>query len=216
MPVKISPSPICRQSFCKVITAEAAKDSDQKYWQTTAMLDKKYTEHVAWMKELDAAYKAFLAEKFPDPKTRPNIPMIGHPKSPVKDGDTATDSNGFLLKEKYPEYEGHWLVRGAAKDDGKPRRHVVIGNQKVNGAWNRITEDSEVYSGCWGRVLLNMYWRKVASNPGVSFGLQGFQKTRDDEPFGSTVSDKDFDDAGANDPNNYAADPFADGGGIPF
>ena len=213
MPVKINPSPICRQSFCKVITAEAAKDSDQKYWQTTAMLDKKNQEHVSWMKELDAAYKAFLAEKFPDPKTRPNIPMIGHQKSPVKDGDTATDSNGFLLKEKYPEYEAHWLVRAAAKDVGKRRQHPVVRNTKTNGAWDLVVDDSEVYSGCWGSILINLYWRKIPSNPGVSLGLQGFQKTRDDEPFGSAVN-RDFEGEGANDPNNYQADPFADGSGL--
>lgn len=44
-----------------------------------------------------------------------------------------------------------------------------------------ITDESEVYAGCYGRATVNAYTYSVKGNSGVTFGLINFQKTRDGE-----------------------------------
>jgi hypothetical protein len=207
-------SPICRTAFPAVLTSTQAIGGTDRYWQVTIMLDKSNPEHMAWLKETAAEYNQCLMNFYPDAAKRPRIPFTGHDKSPCKDGDTATNQQGIPLREKNPEYAGHYLLRYSAKDDGKPRRHFVLGSKMVNGAWVEISSQTEIYGGCWGRVAGNFYQRKVASNPGVSVGLQGFQKVKDDESFGTPRIDPN--DAfgalpGMNDPANYEPDPFGTG-----
>ena len=220
-------TPIVRCSYLNMISAKESEDGASAAWQGTAMLDKKNPEHMAWLKEASAEYLTKLVEFYPDAAKRPRIPFTGHEKSPCKDGDTATNSMGIPLVEKNPEYAGHYLLRfgAVAKTTNTTtgevkhfkRQHFVIGNQKVNGAWVALTDDNEIYGGCLGRFAGNFYKRNRTDNPGVSIGLQGFQKTGDAEPFGApriNPNDAFGELPGENDPNNYAADPFADGSGL--
>jgi len=48
----------------------------------------------------------------------------------------------------------------------------------------QATKD-EVYSGCFGKAVLNAYsWENPSGGRGVSFGIRAFQKTRDGESLG--------------------------------
>jgi hypothetical protein len=47
-----------------------------------------------------------------------------------------------------------------------------------------LAERQSIYAGCWGRASVNAFDYKTGDNVGVSFGLQNFQKLRDDEPLG--------------------------------
>ena len=48
-----------------------------------------------------------------------------------------------------------------------------------------IINQSEVYSGCYGRVNFNVYPYNAAGKKGVGFGLCAVQKLRDGEPLSS-------------------------------
>ncbi len=98
----------------------------------------------------------------------------------VKDGD----------EMDAPECHGCWVVRLASKD----RPGVVDANL------NPITDPSEVYSGCYGRVSMNFFPYSASGNNGVSAGLNNVQKTRDGESLGGRArADEDFDVYGAAD-----------------
>lgn len=219
-------TPEVRCSYLNLITPKDSEDGKSSAWQGTALFDKKDPVHMAWLKETAAEYNELLEKAYPDLSKRPRIPFIGHEKSPCKDGDTGTNSMGIPYKEKNPEYEGHYFLRFGAvakSTDAKTgavrtfvRKHRVVSTTKTNGRLDDITDETLVYGGCWGRFGGNFYVRKRTDNPGISVSLGNFQKTRDDEPFGvaSVRAEDVFDDAGANDPNNYQADPFADGSGL--
>jgi hypothetical protein len=58
-----------------------------------------------------------------------------------------------------------------------------------------ITEESELYSGCYGRAIINFYVYDSQGNRGVSAGLMGIMKLSDGEPLGGgIVRDEDWDD----------------------
>ncbi len=59
----------------------------------------------------------------------------------------------------------------------------------------RITDETEVYSGCYANVSINFYACNVNGNKGVAVGLGNVQKTRHGEPLGGgrVSADSDFD-----------------------
>lgn len=62
---------------------------------------------------------------------------------------------------------------------------------------NKITDPSEVYSGCWGQASINFYPFDISGNRGIAVGLNGFMKGRDDEPLagaGNVMDDFDGDE----------------------
>lgn len=58
-----------------------------------------------------------------------------------------------------------------------------------------ITEPSELFSGCYGRAIINFYGYDTQGNKGISAGLNGIMKLHDGEPLGGgIVTDADWDD----------------------
>jgi hypothetical protein len=52
---------------------------------------------------------------------------------------------------------------------------------------NRQATEEEVYSGCYGRAVINCFaWHNAQSGDGVSFGIAGFQKHLDGERLGGS------------------------------
>jgi len=118
--------------------------------------------------------KALFPEKTPD-----NLLMA------LKDGDTWKDEYGDLKKEKYPEYEGCWIVTAASKTT-KPG--VFQTNSK--GETVTLTDEEEIYAGCLGKLSFRMFAFDHGKK-GVSFGLRGFCKTGEGEPLGEAVNVKE-------------------------
>ena len=56
---------------------------------------------------------------------------------------------------------------------------------------NEILDESEIYSGCYGKVSLRAFAYDQKGNKGVSFGLQNVQKVRDGESLGGRVNPQD-------------------------
>lgn len=57
-----------------------------------------------------------------------------------------------------------------------------------------ILDQSEVYSGCYGRISVNFYGFNSNGNRGIAAGLGNIQKLRDGESLGGrTSAEDDFD-----------------------
>lgn len=52
---------------------------------------------------------------------------------------------------------------------------------------NEITDETQIYAGCYARAVVSCYAYDQAGNRGVSFGLQHVQKLRDGEALGGRV-----------------------------
>lgn len=95
-------------------------------------------------------------------------------KMPLRDGDTERDS---------PEYKGCYFINCNSKQ--KPG--------VVDAAVNPILDQSEMYSGCYGRVSINFYAYNQNGNKGIGAGLQNVQKVADGEPLsGRSRAEDDF------------------------
>lgn len=76
-----------------------------------------------------------------------------------------------------------WIVMTFARreQDGRP----AVFDQQVRDI--EPVNQSEVYAGAWYQASVRAYGYANSGNKGVSFGLQGIQKRRDDEPLGGGV-----------------------------
>lgn len=97
------------------------------------------------------------------------IPNRATLKLPLRDGD--------VDREGDPAYENCYFINTTANEDHPP--------QIVNNLRQPIFDHSEVYSGCYAKVIINFYAFNVQGNRGVACGLQAIQKIRDGEPLGS-------------------------------
>ncbi len=99
------------------------------------------------------------------------IPNKAALKLPLRDGDLRDDE----------AYQGCYYIN--ANSTTPP--------QVVDRNLQRILDLSEVYSGCYGRVSLNMYAFNSNGNKGVACGLNNIQKLRDGEHLGGKSSAED-------------------------
>ena len=99
----------------------------------------------------------------------------------MPDGDGERPNGG----EFGPECKGCYVM--TCSSNNKP---VIVYADKTP-----ITEASELYSGCYGRAIVNFYVYDTNGNKGVSAGLNGIMKLSDGEPLsGGVVTDSDWDD----------------------
>ena len=52
----------------------------------------------------------------------------------------------------------------------------------------RILDQSEVYSGCYGQISVTFYGFNTNGNRGIAAGLGNIQKLRDGEPLGGKAN----------------------------
>jgi len=98
-------------------------------------------------------------------------------KMPLRDGDTDRDV------EKSPEYKGHFFMN--CNTSLKPG--------VVDAQMNPIMDKSEVYSGCYARVSINMFPFNVDGNKGIAAGLNNVQKLAEGDTLtGRTRAEDDF------------------------
>ena len=110
-------------------------------------------------------------------------------KLPLRDGDVESEDEA---------YKGHYFLNA----------HSKSAPQIVDQNIKKITDRSEVYSGCYARVSLNFFAYNVDGNRGVAVGLGNIQKIRDgesfekrssaEEDFGTKEETSSFDDFGTN------------------
>lgn len=154
-----------------------ADDTDSKPKYSTAILIPKNTpEGKATYKKLRAAQQAALEEG--KAKLGGSIPKKW--KDTIHDGDEDQDL------DEHPEYAGHWYLTAS-----NTRKPGLIDRDR-----DPITEESDLYSGCYARVSLNAYAYNYQGTKGVTFSLRNVQKLADGEAFGgvNTAPEDDFDD----------------------
>jgi hypothetical protein len=92
------------------------------------------------------------------------------------DGKEAKDDSGALKPGMGPDL---FFIRVQANEDRPP---VVWWRDP-----NRQETEATVYSGCYGKAILNCFaWKHKTGGDGVSFGIQGFQKHAEGERLGGS------------------------------
>lgn len=153
-------TPEVRLSFVHLWRAQAMSDgSGEPKFSVSVLIPKSNTELLKKMEEAIA-----IAKEQGKAKWGGKIPA--NLKLPIRDGDRDRPDN--------PEYKGHWFVTASSKT--KPG----LLDRKAK----EITEETEVYSGMFGRVSINFYPFAAAGSKGIACGLNHVQKTRDGEALG--------------------------------
>ena len=106
------------------------------------------------------------------------VPPLDSLKTPLRDGDTERPDD--------PVYANSWFMN--ANSDKKPKAWDANGNE--------IIDSSELYSGIYGKAVVNFYAYNTHGSKGIACGFEGLQKLRDGEHLGGA---------------NITADIFAEG-----
>ncbi len=93
--------------------------------------------------------------------------------TPIYDGDGVRPSDGMPFG---PECKGCWVFTASAKADYPPEIVDVQGNPIIN--------QSEIYSGIYGRVNVTFFPYAFGGKKGIGCGLGPVQKLADGEALG--------------------------------
>ena len=100
-------------------------------------------------------------------------------KTPLRDGDTDRNDD-----EAYAD--SYFINANSTTRPGI-----------VDADLTPIMDQSEFYSGCYGRASINFFAYNTNGNKGIGAGLQNLQKLEDGEPLGGrTRAEDDFGDLG--------------------
>jgi hypothetical protein len=109
-----------------------------------------------------------------------------HPNADVR--KPMLDGDGLLPNKKKPhadECHGHWVIRTSSE-----RKPKVVERQP-DRTLLQITDETQIYSGMWGAVSVDFFPYDGSTNCGISAGLLGVLKLRDDTPFGASFNPED-------------------------
>lgn len=174
---------VVRLSYANVFHARSINNGDEKY-STAVLVPKSDKATVKKIKDaIEEAKQEGKASKFGN-----KIPANG--SWCLRDGD-----------EEFPEdeaYAGHYFFNASNKQ--KPGIAKPIGKD-ANGKtkFEEITDETEVYSGCYCKLSINFFPFNSNGNKGVAAGLNHIVKVQDGEPLGGVTSlsndfeDEDFD-----------------------
>lgn len=156
-----------RFSYANVWEAKSINGGDEKY-SVSLIIPKSDTKTIS---EIKAAIK--VAKQDGKAKFSGKIPA--NLKLPLRDGD--------IDRPDDEAYKNSYFVNANSKD----RPQIVDKNV------NPILDQSEVYSGCYGRASITFYAFNQNGNKGVACGLGNLQKLSDGEPLsGRTNAEDDF------------------------
>ena len=139
----------------------------------TLLIDKHDTWTVQKLQQAMEAAKAEYLEKNPGKRA----PV----KNTLHDGDGVRESGDPFS----PECHGCYVVTVSSK-----RAPLLVYADKTP-----ITDEADLYAGCYGRAIINAYVYDTSGNKGLTFGLNGIMKLSDGEPLsGAVTRPEDFDD----------------------
>jgi hypothetical protein len=162
-----------RLSYCSLFEP---KEQDGKLtYSVTLLIPKTDTNTLQKIKgAMEEAKNAYL-QKYAGKKLPTDL------KHTLHDGDGERPNGG----EFGPECKGCYVMTVSTKN-----RPVLVYKDKTP-----ITDAQELYSGCYGRAILNFYVYDTNGNKGLTAGLNGVMKLSDGEPLsGGVVTDADWDD----------------------
>ena len=164
-----------RFSYANVWQPKSINGGDEKY-SVSLIIPKKDKQTIA---EIQAAIE--LAKKEGATKFGGKVPASL--KLPLRDGDVDRSDD--------EAYKDCYFVNANSKD----RPGIVDQNVKP------LLDQSEFYSGCYGRASITFYAFNQNGNKGIACGLQNLQKLADGEQLGgrsraeddfTTAEDDDF------------------------
>lgn len=164
-----------RLSYNNLFTPRAAQEGAKEKYSTTLLIPKTDKATIKKIKAAIEAAKSAYMQKHSGKKLPTNL------KTTLHDGDGERPNGG----EFGPECKGCYVITVSSNN-----RPVLVYADKT-----LITEPSELYSGCYGRAIINFYVYDTNGNKGISAGLNGVMKLEDGEPLaGGVVTDSDWDD----------------------
>ncbi|MFS1514585.1 DUF2815 family protein [Chengkuizengella sp. SCS-71B] len=167
-----------RLSYVNIFQPQSINGGDEKY-STSILIPKSDKET---LRKIKAAVDA--AKEQGRGQWGGKVPA--NCKTPLRDGD-----------EERPDdeaYAGHYFLNATSKN--KPGVAKPIGKHPDGKTkFEEITDTTEVYSGCYAKVSLNIYPFNVNGNRGIAAGLNNVVKVQDGDFLGgrSSVND-DFSD----------------------
>ena len=164
-----------RFSYAYLFTPRASQDGSPAKYSVTLLIPKSDKATLAKIKAAIEAAKANFIAKNNGKKLPANLATTLH------DGDGERD-NG---EEFGPECKGCYVMTVSSTNPP-----VIVDADKTP-----ITNPQELYSGCYGRAIINFYVYDYMGKRGVSAGLNGVMKLYDGEPLaGGVVTESDWDD----------------------
>lgn len=162
-----------RFSFVNIFEPKAGQNGGEPKYSITILLPKSDIATKQMIdREIQNELQNGISTKFGG--TMPAMPAI-----PIHDGD-GVRPNGEPFGE---ECRGCWVFTASTKQ--KPE--VVDENRQP------VLTQTQVYSGCYGRVSLRFFAYNQAGKKGVGCGLGNVQKLRDGDPLGGrTTAADDF------------------------
>ncbi|CAH0435475.1 DUF2815 domain-containing protein [Clostridium neonatale] len=156
---------VVRFSYANVWEPKSINGSDEKY-SVSLIIPKNDTNTIQEIKDAVEVAKQEGKSKFGG-KIPANL------KLPLRDGD--------IERPEDEAYKDSYFVNANSKD--RP--------QIVDKSVKPILDQSEVYSGCYGRVSITFYAFNSNGNKGIACGLGNIQKIKDGEPLSGRSSASD-------------------------
>ena len=158
----------CRFSYLHCWEPNTVNDGDPKY-SVSAIIPKSDTETIGKIKRAIEQAKKDSVSKWGG-KVPANL------KLPLRDGD--------IDRPEDEAYADSYFFNANSRQ----------APQVVDKNVQPILDQSEVYSGCYGRISVNFYGFNSNGNRGIAAGLGNIQKLRDGESLGGrTSAEDDFD-----------------------
>jgi len=176
-----------RLSYSSIWNPRGFDGQEEKY-SASLILPKDYDTLKEWInndvyaekfkKQNDSIKKAIEnAKKLNADKFGGKIPAPSNLKTPLRDGDTDREDDG--------NYNNCYFINASSKK--KP--------QIVDIYKKPITNEDDVYSGCYILATINFYAYNVSGNKGIAAGLNNILKWADGEYLGGNVNaESDFAD----------------------
>lgn len=158
-----------RLSFVHLFKPYAYTPGAEEKFSTTILVPKTDT---TTKQRIDAAIEA-AAQQGQAEKWGGQRPAIM--PTPIYDGDGVRPSDGAPFGE---ECKGHWVFTAASKQP------VEV----VDAGGNPIINETEVYSGMYGRVCVQFFAYNFSGKKGIGCGLGPVQKIADGEPLAGHTS----------------------------
>lgn len=159
-----------RMSYVHLFKPYAFTPGQEEKYSVTVLVPKTDTDTMA---RIHAAIEAAKQQGTTDKWGGQCPPIV---PTPVYDGDGVRPSDGMAFG---PECKGHWVFTASAKADYPP--------EVVDAHGNPIINQSEAYSGMYGRVNVSFFPYLFGGKKGVGCGLGPVMKTRDGEPLGGSA-----------------------------
>lgn len=154
-----------RLSYVHLFKPYAFQAGQEEKYSVTVLLPKLDTDTKA---RIDVAIEA-AKQKGATDKWGGVIPPVV--QTPIQDGDGVKPSDGT---EYGPECKGHWVFVARASVDYPPEVVDAMGNPIIN--------QSEIYSGVYGRVNVTFFPYVFGGKKGIGCSLGPVQKLEDGTP----------------------------------